>query len=185
VKEPPVYNAVRNNFMWADHAARTLVTGGVIGWLGPDSICDPSCGDASILEAAYRARPFGLAILADVSQPQIDALAPNFPHTKQVGDLYDGLASIETVDLVVLTEILEHLPDPDSALRLARDHARMLIASSPIGDPECGGNHEHLWAWDEEGYQDMLESAGWHVTLRSTVVLPGINGNSQIWVATQ
>lgn len=183
VATPPVYDSVRDNFTWSNHAARALVTGSLIAWAAPEYICDPACGDASILEAAYQIRQFKHATLADISGPQIESLRPTFPATWEVGDLNDVIADTPTSwDCVVLTEVLEHLEDPDATLGLARKHSQMLVASSPIGDPEHGGNHEHLWAWDEDGYGQMLSEAGWTEILRTTITMPNINGNAQIWV---
>lgn len=184
VGKPPVYDAVRNNFTWPDHAARTFVTAGLIAWLAPEYICDPACGDASVLEAAYRLRPFKHATLADISEPQIAALAPGFPATWEVGELHDVIADTPgTWDCLILTEILEHLEDPGFALVHARQHAKALIASVPIGDPEHGQNHEHLWSWDLESFEIELRVAGWNPVEQTTVILPGVGGNSQIWVA--
>lgn len=184
VAEPPEYTAVRDNFIWPDHAARTFVTGALIAWLAPSYICDPACGDASVLEAAYKLRPFKHATLADISEPQIAALQPSFPATWEVGDLIDVIADTSIRwDCVILTEILEHLEEPEYALRHARAHAGALVASVPIGDPEHGGNHEHLWSWDEASFESELLEAGWSPIERTTVILPGVNGNSQIWVA--
>lgn len=187
VEHPPEYFAIRDNFEWADHAARTLVTAGLVAWLAPDFIWDPACGDASILEAAYKLRPFQQAFLGDISIPQIEALKVSFPHQKSVMDLTKDreifVAATFKNNCLVLTEVLEHLEDPDGVLRQAREAFSSLVASSPIGDPELGRNHEHLWAWDEEGYEEMLRGAGWNPIAKSTVMLPGVAGNSQIWVA--
>jgi hypothetical protein len=82
-----------------------------------------------------------------------------------------------------LTEILEHVVDPDLLLRLARRKSDVLVASSPIGDPECGRNHEHLWAWDESDYQAMLETEGWIPFAKAVLTYPGSPWSSQIWLA--
>jgi hypothetical protein len=183
VKAPPPYDAVRNNFRWPDHAARTLTTASLISWLQPNTVCDPACGDASILETAHRLAPIHHAYLADLSAPQIAALRPSFPHETWVGDLHGQLDRLPVVDLILLTEVLEHLEDPDEALRHARRKGVHLIASSPIGDPEMGRNHEHLWAWDTDGYGEMLRDTGWEPIATATLTFPSISGNSQIWVA--
>lgn len=186
VEKPPEYNAVRNNFSWPDHAARTFVTAGLIAWLAPDFIWDPACGDASILEASYRLRPFRQAFLSDISEPQIAALSPSFPHQKNVEDLLGGeffIAAAFKSNCIVLTEILEHLEDPAQTLRQARAAFSAIVASVPIGDPENGGNHEHLWSWDEAAFEAELRETGWTPIETSTVRLPGVGGNSQIWVA--
>lgn len=185
IEQPPGYQGARNNFILADHAARTFVTGGVIAWLAPQTIWDPACGDASILEVSYRLWPFEFAILNDLSQAQIDAINPSFPHRRAQGEITDVFASAsdDSVDCIVLTEILEHLVDPDAVLREARKHALALVASAPIGDPELGTNPEHLWAWDISGFAEMLKDAGWNPVLSTTIELHGVSGNSQIWVA--
>lgn len=184
VERPPKYTGVRNNFSWADHAARTLTTGSLIAWLAPDAILDPACGDASILEASYRLRPFQHAILSDASEAQIEAITPSFPHEKRALDLFSAFDTLATVvDCIVLTEILEHLEDPQAALRVARLRGNALVASSPIGDPESGRNHEHLWAWDVQSYGEELEEAGWNPKVVSTLQFPGEMGEFQIWVA--
>lgn len=190
VSEPPIYNAVRNNFEWADHAIRTLVTAGMIAWLAPDVIWDPACGDASILEASYKIRPFRSAILADVSHEQIAALKPSFPARVYQHNLIESFEKSTEyprdepkLDCIVLTEILEHLEDPAHVLRMARELSTALVASVPIGDPELGRNHEHLWSWDLEAFETELKEAGWDPFAKTTVQLRGVAGNSQIWVA--
>lgn len=67
-------------------------------------------------------------------------------------------------DVVVMTEVLEHLADPHRVLRLLRERgAQRLVSSSPHN--EHPGNHSdcHAWAWDREGYRTLLETNGWNV----------------------
>lgn len=179
----PIYSGTRNNFEKGDHAMRTMVTAGMIATIAPKTLLDPACGDASILDVAYQLRPFEYAYLHDISQLQIDVIQPTFPHHKERRDLVSAIADPGRADMIVLTEILEHLEEPDDVLRLARLRADFLIASSPIGDPEDGRNHEHLWAWDEEGYEEMLRAAGWEPMAKAVLTYPGQPWNSQIWMA--
>jgi hypothetical protein len=179
----PEYSGTRDNFASSDHAMRTMVTAGMIATIAPRTLLDPACGDASVLDVAYTLRPFDMAYLVDISQLQVDVITPKFPHEKRRGDLYEAIDHSHRVDMVVLTEILEHLEDPDLALRLARMRADVLVASSPIGDPEDGRNHEHLWAWDEDGYGEMLRSEGWQPIAKAVLTYPGAPWNSQIWMA--
>jgi hypothetical protein len=71
---------------------------------------------------------------------------------------------IEIGDIVVMTEVLEHLTDPYQVLeRLRRSCARRLICSSPsreTAESHCG---EHAWAWDMAGYAEMITEAGWQI----------------------
>lgn len=183
-EEPPIYSGTRDNFEKGDHAMRTMVTAGMIATIAPKWLLDPACGDASVLDVAYAIRPFEHAALYDISEKQIEVIAPKFPHTKEQRDINWALSdSTRHVDMVVLTEVLEHLQNPDLSLKLARKCSDFLIASSPIGDPEDGRNHEHLWAWDEEGYSEMLRAAGWEPTAKAVLTYPGQPWNCQIWLA--
>ena len=165
------YQVERHNSVWSDHVLRTQVTAGMVAWLRPTTIADPACGDASILNATYQLHPFEYAYLSDISQPNIRALHVAFAHKAWVGDVFNAIEMLEGhVDVIVLTEILEHLEDPDALLRLARTKARALVASSPIA--EQGGNPEHLWGWDLDGYQTMITEAGWQVISGITIQCP-------------
>lgn len=167
------YQVMRSNDDWPIHKLRTLVTGGLIAWMKPSTVCDPACGDASLLQAAHMLHPFQMAYLGDISRPNIENLRVAFPYRTNIADATDTLDSIPKVDLVVLTEFLEHVPDPDSILRLARSKAAMLVASSLLSEPADSDNAEHLWAWDAEGYQAMLKNTGWKIESVTILQLDG------------
>lgn len=157
------YNETRDTLRsGADHHYRAFATAAAIAELGPATVCDPACGDAAILALAHRMRPFEMAYLSDISVPQMNSLAVDFPHEHRVADITVALTEMPQVDLVVLTETLEHMADPDGLLRLARAKARWAVVSSPrIVEGTSDVNPEHLWQWDEAGYEDMLVAAGW------------------------
>lgn len=187
-KVTAAYDGVRDNFVWTDHVLRLLVTAGAVAWLKPGTICDPACGDASILVRAWQLWPFQRAFLGDLSKAQIDLLARSplpFP-----AEFYPGSHAQETldnleqpVDVVVLTEILEHVEDPDAVLRSAREAGKALVVSSPIDETFSVGNHEHLWAWDKAGYREMLEATGWSPVAYTEIGFPapGFPYQYQIW----
>lgn len=177
------YQVQRNNFIWPDHIERLLVTGSVIAWLRPRTVADPACGDGSVLEAAYRQSPFEFAHLSDISVPNIEGLSPSFPHEKHARPITEAVEAIDDVDVIVLTEVLEHLADPDAILRLARPRARHLVASSPVSETASAGNPEHLWSWDEDGYEEMLSAAGWTTTSLTALSWPMFPYKFQIWTA--
>jgi hypothetical protein len=162
------YQVERHNEAWADHQARTLVTGALIAWLKPDSVIDPACGDGSIVVAADRANSIKSVLFGDLSAPNITYLeSSQRRHGWEFGvaTIADTIGAYPgPADVVVLTEVLEHLPDPDVVLRLSRFAGRYLVVSSPVMRPgQVDTNPEHLWQFDRQGYQEMLEGAGWAV----------------------
>lgn len=75
-------------------------------------------------------------------------------------------ADIQRVTLgnvVVMTEVLEHLEDPHGVLRWARGRGRALVCSSPWNESQNNHCPEHAWAWDLEGYAAMIQQAGWTI----------------------
>ena len=168
------YQVARSNAAWSDHRLRTLATGATIAWLQPETVMDPACGDASIVAAAFAVRRFRGAWLADISVPNITNAGARLDvevAAAKVMPIEEAIAVYPDCDGIVLTEILEHLEDPDAVLRAAKSKATYLVASSPEMRPGQGDtNPEHLWQFDAAGYRQMIERAGWlieqHTTLR-------------------
>jgi hypothetical protein len=172
----------RHNDRWPDHVARVGVTAGLIASTDAASIVDPACGDGSIVFGACRMRRVRQVVLCDVNRANCHtatrAIAggafggrdPDWSEVLPAQDLMRTLAAVEA-DMVVLTEILEHLPEPVAALSLARQRARLLVASSPVSEPLSGpwGGAEHLWSFDLRSYRALLSEAGWR--MRHRVIL--------------
>lgn len=72
--------------------------------------------------------------------------------------------------IVVMTEVLEHLTDPHAVVRtIARQSGvRYVIASSP--HTENSGSHDecHAWAWDVGGYRDLFTTARYDIIRQET-----------------
>jgi 2-polyprenyl-3-methyl-5-hydroxy-6-metoxy-1,4-benzoquinol methylase len=167
------YQVARTNSRWPDHVARSFVTAGLIAWLKPDSVVDPACGDASIVRLANRHWPIDRIVLGDIGSANVAEAKRVLPAAECiVGDAMEILDSVD-VDLVVLTEFIEHVEDPDALLRLARAKGKRLVASSPEMRPgQRDNNPEHLWQFDTDGYRVMLEGAGWVVSQRTFLSFP-------------
>lgn len=73
-------------------------------------------------------------------------------------------AAVELGDVVVMTEVLEHLADPHGVLRWVREKGvSAIVCSSPWTESHSSHCAEHAWAWDMDGYRKMIEEAGWTV----------------------
>lgn len=88
----------------------------------------------------------------------------------------------ETVDLVIFSEVLEHLLDPVDVLRRFAARSRRVLASCPINEPlnpetwdvdlldftrespvvglSVGATAGHVWAMDMDGFRSLLADAG-------------------------
>lgn len=72
-------------------------------------------------------------------------------------------------EIVVATELLEHLRDPHGLVALAASHGQALVCSAPCEEtPEQHYEH-HVWAWDQVGFAEMVTSGGWRIMRHGTV----------------
>lgn len=76
---------------------------------------------------------------------------------------------IDWADIAVCTEMLEHLVDPHGFVATIAKHCKVLVCSSPR--LETGSDHYefHTWAWDLEGYRNLLQANGFEVKRQQQV----------------
>lgn len=130
-----------------DHDVRIAVTVALARSVTPSTVADLSCGDAAIAKRLAATR----TILGD--------LAPGYEIT---GPIESTIHNLPPVDLLICTETVEHLDDPDSVLKAARGKTLSLVLSTPV---DCFGdtNPQHYWAYDREAVEAMLTAAGFGV----------------------
>lgn len=126
-----------------DHDVRIAVTVALARSLKAAVVADLSCGDAAIAKRLGAAR----TILGDV--------APGYEIT---GPIEKTIHDLPFVDLLVCTETVEHLDDPDSVLKVARNKTLGLVLSTPV-DCFHDTNPQHYWAFDREAVEHMLDEA--------------------------
>lgn len=126
------------------------------------SVVDLGCGDGGLLQV--------LGGMADIPMWGYDLMQTNIEYgraTRGVGIEYlDFVHSHEVVwgDLCVITECLEHLQDPHALVRRIGRHCKYIVASSPAWETPESHDACHAWAWDLEGYEDLLRQGGFRVT---------------------
>lgn len=185
------YQVLRTNDTWPDHIYRTRVTAAAVANTNAKIIVDPACGDGSIVNLAVR-NMTGVELIGlnDISLENTKyTMGLDWPVEPQYAtmDVFEYLEDVrDDVDVIVLTEILEHLDNPDELLTKARDHAKMLIASSPLNETSYT-NHEHVWGWDKAGYEQMLRDSGWGPTsyIELDLSYAALPYNFQIWTANK
>lgn len=165
---------------WPDHVERVAASVEMIYRYRSrfSTAADLSCGDAAILRglaAVPRVRLSGV-FLKDLNRVRGEAAEPDTWRRHQracgvsvlpAGPLPDTLEYLEPVvrdgplGLFVLSETLEHLPDPDDVLRRLTCVSRYLFLSTPLDEPEGSGNTEHYWGWGQDDIHRMLIDSGW------------------------
>lgn len=70
-----------------------------------------------------------------------------------------------------MTEVLEHLADPREVLAwlCSQREVKWLVVSSPEFENSSYHCQEHAWAWDSEGYSDMITAGGWRIEKKASV----------------
>lgn len=67
-------------------------------------------------------------------------------------------------EVVICTEVLEHLVDPDAFLKKLLDNGvKYVIASSPNYETPTDHEEYHLWVFQGNSYADMFTEVGWDV----------------------
>lgn len=138
------------------------------------TIADLACGDGAI--------PIGVAhelgsslILNDYAEPP----EPDVPSLIYHADMYKVVERIPKVDLIILSEVLEHLDNPDLLLEKVRAKTDYLFISTPLLERE-NINPEHVWRWDDLGMGNMFSLAGFESICYGELNL-GVS-NFQLWL---
>lgn len=161
---------------WPDHVERIDATVRMLArWATRfSSAADLSCGDAAILRGlaaqSRRLKEVWLGDLLGVHGEAADLDAWRKlrrgigVHVLPPAPLTDNLASLpvdEAVDLFVLSETLEHVPEPEALLSHLADWSHYLFVSTPLSEPVGSGNTEHYWGWSDGDIHDMFMDNGW------------------------
>jgi hypothetical protein len=128
--------------------------------LGSTSVSDLGCGDGgllSLLPTAVNAWGYDFT----------PANAAGWAERGVTGALLDVFDAdrdrVHFGDTTVVTEVLEHLTDPHGAVRWIGEHSRFIVASSPWDEGPWGADPCHAWAFDIDGYRELLEQGGYDV----------------------
>jgi hypothetical protein len=124
---------------------------------GLRSVVDLGAGDGgllSLLGPAFTAWGYDLV-------PENIRAAKERGVDVRYGDVINS--DVEWADIVVCTEMLEHLIDPHGFLRSIPRHVKALVCSSPWDERPGAAYAFHTWAWDLDGYRSLVEQAGFKV----------------------
>jgi SAM-dependent methyltransferase len=133
----------------------------------PMRVVDLGCGDGGLLSliqgidgidaVGYDFQPSNAAGWAERSVRAVQA------------DLIEVLYELAGVQIVVMTEVLEHLARPHLVLRRVHELGAQIVCSSPWTETAESHDACHAWAWDQGGYEYLLRDAGFSVASKEIV----------------
>lgn len=142
--------------------------------MGGKSVVDLGCGDGGLL-----------ALLKEnnIEAWGYDLMPKNIDYAVNVRGVdarYTDFKNDEIIyaDIAVMTEVLEHLENPHEVVKNLP--SKFLIASSPYNETNTHHYEFHLWAWDNQGYIDLMHSGGYNV-----FNIKNVSGWSQIVLAVR
>lgn len=145
------------------HIAKGIISH-LIKFKNIKSIIELGCGDAGLLSLLASTFPNCTFTGYDLMTTNIKyalTRCQGLPNIKVSLQDFTKI-SIPFYDLCIMTEVLEHLIDPDSIVSQIK--SKHLFCSSPIGERTPHHNGTHLWGWDKEDFLRLFTASNWHVS---------------------
>ncbi len=139
--------------------------------ISPKSILDVGCGEGFILERLYRANIGEKNIGIDFLEKAVEIGKKERPHLDlRVGDIYKIPFKDNSFDLVICSEVLEHLQDPKKALselhRVTKKYIILSVPNEPLfrvanfirgkNLTRLGNDIEHVQHWSGESFERFV-----------------------------
>lgn len=128
---------------------------------GYTSVSDLGCGDGGLLSLIHSyvndawGYDFAPANAAGWSERDVKA---------ELLDVFGVDAELVRFGTVtVVTEVLEHLSDPHAAVKWIGSNSRFIVASSPWDEGPWQHDECHAWAFDVQGYRDLIGQGGYRI----------------------
>lgn len=125
------------------------------------SVSDLGCGDGGLLSLIRRYIPdawgydFGPANVAGWAEREVKA---------ELLDVFGkDSEQVRFGSITAVTEVLEHLTDPHGAIRWIGTNSRFVVASSPWDEGPWDYDECHAWAFDVQGYRDLINGGGYRI----------------------
>jgi SAM-dependent methyltransferase len=145
-------------------------------WASPLRLAEIGCGAGGVLAHLWRllqARSTDVTVLDgyEISAEAIAIGKANFPEVRFYQEEFSAEGS--RYDIVLLIDVLEHVPDPATLIRVVAGRANTLILHIPQQDswnarirnkfPEFEATLGHIHYWDARSALELLHSCDLHV----------------------
>lgn len=143
------------------HSAAALVS--VAATLGAATVSDLGCGDGGLLSLLVDNPRIVEAWGYDFAPANAEGWGERGVTADLLDVFGDDADKVKFGVVTVVTEVLEHLTDPHAAVRWIGGHSRFIVASSPWDETPERCDPCHAWAFDRDGYRQLLEHGGYRV----------------------
>lgn len=144
---------------------------GLIAPLSPQKILDAGCGEGFTLQILYELKIGKVLEGVDFSKDAVRIAKRRYPHLNiKTGDIYNLPYKDNTFDLVICTEVLEHLKNPGQAVselkRVSSEYILFTVPNEPwwmlFNFTKWGRQKEigHINHWPFWGFKKLIESSG-------------------------
>lgn len=125
--------------------------------MGAKTAVDLGCGDGGLLQLLkdMGIKCWGYDLMPKNIQYAVEVRGVDARYTDFNSD------DIEYGDVAIMTEVLEHMTDPHKVVRELP--SKFLVASSPYNETDANHYEFHLWAWDKDGYDDLIRQGGYTI----------------------
>ena len=148
------------------HAAGMVASAAMM--VGPDAtVSDLGCGDGGLLSLIGELVPNAWGY--DFAPANAAGWAERGVNGRYADVFGADRDAVELGNVVVMTEVLEHLSDPHGVVAWVASPGRFLVASSPWGETPASHDECHAWAWDRDGYRDLIEGGGFQILRHENV----------------
>jgi ubiquinone/menaquinone biosynthesis C-methylase UbiE len=157
-----------------------------------NSILDAGCGEGFVL-SEFKKRGIGNFLEGiDSSEKALNKGRELFPYLSlKLGNIYNLLYEDKSFDLVICTEVIEHLDEPDKAMeeivRVSRKYCLLSVPNEPLfmisnflrgkNILRCGSDIDHLQHWSSRAFERFIKRKLKILTLKRpfpwTVILGG------------
>ncbi len=141
--------------------------------MNPQSILDIGCGEGFLTQIVHGILPEVPIVGIDLSEDAIKAARQRCPDLKfQVGDIGKVPFETDSFDLVICSEVLEHVTEPDKALseicRISKQHIFLSVPHEPwfwmlnlcaLNHLSTLGNAPgHINHWGMKGFRNLAST---------------------------